>query len=113
MEPMSGARPNLSILLADAAKGVRIIGPAQFSGPGYKDFAKRFREQYGEDPDVYAAYSYDMIRIVAAAIKRARSNGTTIRAEMSKTNFDGVTGVTRFDEHGDVVGKGFERRTLQ
>jgi hypothetical protein len=31
---------------------------------------------------------------------------------MAETSYEGVTGVTKFDKNGDVVGKGFEQKIL-
>ena len=97
----------------DTARGVRIYAPASFSGPRYETFVRQFKERNGEDPDVYAAYAYDMVHIVAQAIRTSESEGITVRDALVDTEYDGVTGMTRFDEHGDVIGKGFERRKLK
>ena len=105
--------PELRETAGDATAGVRIIAPSTFSGSQYEDFARRFRERNGEDPDVYAAYAYDMIHIIAHAIEEADTRGISIRDALARTEYEGITGTTRFDEHGDVVGKGFERRTLE
>lgn len=105
--------PELRETAGDAATGVRIIAPASFSGPRYEAFSRQFRERNGEDPDVYAAYAYDMIHIVAQAIEKAELQGISVRDALASTVYEGVTGTTRFDKQGDVVGKGFERRTLK
>jgi len=105
--------PELRETAGDAAKGVRIIVPATFSGPHYEDFVRRFRKRNGEDPDVYAAYAFDMIHIIASALERVEAEGILLRDAVAQTEYEGITGTTRFDENGDVVGKGFEHRTLQ
>lgn len=113
--PMYGAdvwgAPELIETAGNAATGVKIIRPEKFEGPKYDAFAKKFKEQYAQDPDVYASYAYDMAYIVAVALKKA-TNGEALRNAVSATEYDGVTGMTRFDENGDVVGKGFARKTL-
>lgn len=116
-QPIYGAdvwgSPELRETAGETTRGVKIIVPSTFSGLDYDAFADSYRERYGEDPDVYAAYAYDMIRIIADTAERADRDNITIREALSGIEYNGVTGLTRFDEHGDVVGKGFERRTLQ
>jgi len=113
--PMYGAdvwgSPELTETAGDAANGVKIIRPKKFEGPKYDAFAKKFKERYAQDPDVYASYAYDMGYIVASALKTATS-GEALRKAVSATDYDGVTGWTKFDEFGDVVGKGFTRKNL-
>ena len=114
-KPIYGAdvwgSPELVETAKDAANGVRIIVPAKFEGPTYAAFAAAFQKKYGQQPDTYAAYSYDMTRILAAAL--AKSPGTDgLRQALASTSYEGVTGLTKFDSHGDVVGEGFQRKVL-
>jgi branched-chain amino acid transport system substrate-binding protein len=85
--------------------------PAKFQGPRYQEFAQAFQKKYGEMPDTYASYSYDMAMIIASALSKG-SNPEALRAAIAGTSYEGVTGLTQFDEHGDVKGKGFERKSL-
>jgi len=113
--PMYGAdvwgSPELVETAQDAASGVKVIVPSKFSGAKYEAFAKKFKEKYGEDADVYASYAYDMAYVVFAALEKA-GGGDALREAIAATTYEGVTGQTKFDENGDVVGKGFERKTL-
>lgn len=113
--PMYGAdvwgSPELVETAQDAASGVNVIVPAKFKGAKYEVFAKSFKDRYGKDPGVYASYAYDMAYIVFAALEKAE-RGDALRAAIAATSYEGVTGLTEFDEKGDVVGKGFERKTL-
>ena len=95
----------------EAANGVKIIVPTKFQGTKYQDFASAFQKKYGEAPDTYASYSYDMVMILASALSKAES-GDALREAISSISYDGVTGTTKFDQNGDVVGKGFERKVL-
>jgi branched-chain amino acid transport system substrate-binding protein len=103
--------PELQETAGDAAKGVKIIVPKKLEGRLYSDFAASFRKKYGEEPDVYAAYAYDMAQIVVKAASTGK-RGDDLRKLVAATVYDGVTGTIRFDSHGDVIGKGFERKTL-
>lgn len=35
-----------------------------------EDFARRYRERYGEDPDIFAGHAFDAIRLIEDALKR-------------------------------------------
>ena len=114
-KPIYGAdawvTPELADSAQEAARGVPILAPAKFKGPGYEEFAKAFRGKYGEEPDVYATYAYDMAHVIAHALSQAE-RGDALRQAIASTRLEGVTGVTQFDEHGDAIGKGFERLVL-
>lgn len=103
--------PELLETAQDAAKGVRIIVPAKFLGPKYQEFSEAFQNKYGEAPDTYASYAYDMAHLVASALVKS-DTGDPLRAALLSTFYEGVTGLTKFDQHGDVAGKGFERMVL-
>jgi branched-chain amino acid transport system substrate-binding protein len=115
-QPIYGAdvwgSPELLESAGDAAKGVKIIVPTKYSGPAYQAFAESFKKRYGQEPDVYAAYAYDMTHLVAKAMIGG-SEGVQIRDCLRQVHFDGATGNTRFDGNGDVLEKGFERIVLQ
>lgn len=70
----------------------------------FKTFSARYKEKYGENPDVGAAHAYDAMKMLAAVIPDA---GTT--ADQAKTglyqikDFAGATGTMSFDANGDVV----------
>lgn len=114
-QPIYGAdvwgSPELTESAGDATKGIKIIVPTKYTGAAYQAFAEAFKKRYSQEPDVYAAYAYDMTRIIAQALSGA-SDGTHARDALRKMSFDGVTGLTKFDQNGDVVGKGFERKAL-
>lgn len=103
--------PELIDTAGTAATGAKIIVPEKFEGASYATFEKTFRARYGTDPDVYAAYAYDMTRIAANALAQAE-RGPALAAAIRRQTYDGVTGPTAFDASGDVVGKRFRRVVL-
>ena len=114
-KPIYGAdvwgSPELLETAGDAANGVQIVVPTKLEGSDYESFAAKFQSKYGEEPDTYAAYAYDMTIIAVDALRKAPS-GEELRRALGATSHEGVTGLTRFDENGDVVGKGFQRKIL-
>jgi branched-chain amino acid transport system substrate-binding protein len=82
----------------DAAEG------SIYSSFGWnKEFEDKFKKKYGEKPDPYAATAYDAVYIIAEAIRKGGYNGPGIQKAMSQIkDFPGVSGVTTFDEFGEV-----------
>ena len=66
--------------------------------PKTEEFARKFRENFKEDPDVHAALAYDGIRMMIDAMKRAPGPVTeSFLEELRKTkDFPGLTGPVSF-----------------
>ena len=97
---------------------VRLAGPATDSlvfpmpsfdpeadDPTVRAFVSAYEARYGAAPDVYAAYAYDAVRVLATAVERAGSwEVVDVRdALLSIDHYEGVTGHMAFDRNGDVV----------
>lgn len=66
-------------------------------------FVKSYKQKHKEAPDVYSAYAYDSLNIIAEAIKKGGYSAEGIKSELYKINgFCGVTGITSFDGFGEV-----------
>jgi branched-chain amino acid transport system substrate-binding protein len=68
--------PKLAELAGSAAQGA-ISGAAWFIGndtPGNAAFVKAYRDQYGNDPDQFAAQAYAGVYLLATAMKNAGSS---------------------------------------
>lgn len=97
--------PKLMEIAGDAAEGSYSVtmGWGDESRPQLAAFRAAFKATYGEDPGVYSGLFYDATQVLALSMKSASDqSGDTIRAAMSSVKYDGVTGVTAFDENGDV-----------
>lgn len=67
-------------------------------------FAQRFKERYGILPDPEAAFSYDAAKIICQVILDVGTQPFKIKEGLYKIRgFNGVTGITTFDENGDVI----------
>ncbi len=72
--------------------------------PGGQSFKDKFTARYGEIQN-YAPYAYDAMQVLVAAMRRADSaDPHKYLPEISKTDYQGVTGHVRFDAKGDVAG---------
>ncbi len=70
--------------------------------PAVRNFDTRYRAEFNQSPDGYAAASYDGLFVVVDAMRRAGSvaDAEAIRDALAKTRLNGVTGPIRFDETG-------------
>lgn len=80
------------------------------SSPGNEDFASAYRQAYGSEPDHRAAGAYDIINILARAIRAVGFSRDRIREYLagigSRTEvYEGAGGPVAFDEHGNVTGR--------
>lgn len=97
-----GAQPGLGAEPERTAPPIRgsfpVLWAADSAGEGARAFAARFRERFGRDPDYAAAYAYDAVNLVAAAVERAGLHRVRIRDALRElTPFAGVTGTIEWD----------------
>jgi len=83
---------------------------AQSTSPRVQEFVKAFEETYQETPGFVAAVVYDSAMILFNVVSRPHIRHIRYRTEIrdelfNLENFPGVTGITRFDENGDVQKK--------
>lgn len=98
--------PELIIIAGDAAEGSYYTLMAMGYGVSdeeIKRFTDVFKSKYGVEPDVYSAYAYDALKIIAQAIQNGGYNSEGIKNALYRTkDFKGVTGTTSFDKFGEV-----------
>lgn len=75
------------------------------SNPENKKFVDAFKKEYGAEPDILAAYGYDVVNISYKAISESSDNEvSSYIADLYKIEqYPGVTGNTTFDKNGDVI----------
>lgn len=72
--------------------------------PELRSFGQRFQQRFGQRYQVYAPNSYDAVKVVAAAMVRARSTDPAkFASEISEMAHEGVTGRIDFTIIGDMV----------
>jgi branched-chain amino acid transport system substrate-binding protein len=72
---------------------------------GGMKFDTTFKQQFGDEPQVFAPFSYEAVYVLADAMKRANSTQPDkILAALPSTNYSGLLGVTAFDAQGNVRG---------
>lgn len=99
----------LTEIAGEAAEGT-VVGTTFSSDvprPEVKALNEKFKKKHGALPDLDGATGYDALKVLAYAMEKAGSvvPDRVADALRSLEGWQGVTGIHRFDEHGDVVGK--------
>lgn len=96
-------------LAGDASEGTYITTPflASEAGPEAQKFLADFKARYNRDVDYMSANAYDAAGILLQAIEKAGADRAKIREYLAGMNtpekgYQGVSGLTYFDEHGDA-----------
>lgn len=99
--------PKVLEIAGNAAEGVVFARPyydPESSDPIVKNFVSSFTKKYRSPPGVYAAHAYEALRIMHKAIESGGKTADDIkRALYQIKDFSGVTGLTTFDNNGDVI----------
>ncbi|HEX9286638.1 MAG TPA: ABC transporter substrate-binding protein [Thermoanaerobaculia bacterium] len=99
--------PKLTEIGGDAVEGAYFSNHYSVEEPSaaVRRFVDAYHKRYGADPDSIAALSYDAVRLLADAIRRAGSTeGKRVRDELADTkNFAGVTGTISMDADRNPV----------
>lgn len=91
-------------LAADALHGTYSIADfAIGSSPEAEAYAKKYKDKYKMEPDLYSAWSYDAVNLLALAIKNANSTkpDDIKKALHGIKGYKGVEGTYTFDKNGD------------
>jgi len=99
--------PQVIEIADDDADGL-IVATPWFTGKEddkVQDFVSKFEEEYGKQPDQFAAQSYDALHVMADALKRAgEADPEKLYEALGETeDFEGILGTMSFDEEGDIV----------
>jgi branched-chain amino acid transport system substrate-binding protein len=75
--------------------------------PAAQDFFAKFKEKYGKDPEPYAIYGYEAMKVALLAIQNAGDKGNdrqaVIDAFFKTKDRDSVLGKYSIDENGDTT----------
>lgn len=75
---------------------------------GEANFSRQYFKMYGVYPGLVSSFSFDMANVLINAILQAGSpDREKIQEALYKTNYNGITGLIRFDDRGKREGKAF------
>lgn len=63
-----------------------------------KAFIEAYKAEYGEDPSMFAALSYDATNMLLSALESSGKTGAELNEAIKNVDFSGVTGSFSFDE---------------
>ena len=73
--------------------------------PGFAEFNAAYKKKFNTDIQIYAPYTYDAVKVMVEAMKRAGSaEPAKYLPELAKTDMQGKSGPIKFDDKGDIVG---------
>jgi branched-chain amino acid transport system substrate-binding protein len=85
-----------------------LITSANWSAPKYRVFRQEYKELYGKNPGMVAAYAFDAMNILIEAIRSAgKSDRELIQKSLQDIFYEGVTGPVSFDSKGNRLGTYF------
>ena len=69
-----------------------------------KSFVDAYKGKYTDAPSSLTAQAYDSVGILLEAIKKAGSlDRSAIRDQVASSNYEGVTGLTKFDDNRNAI----------
>ncbi len=78
-----------------------------YSGDTSEDiqsFVSNYSQEYGSEPDMFAANAYDSMKIVAQALEKSGNDREALKTEMAVIkDYPGITGKTSFAENGEAL----------
>lgn len=84
----------------NAANGLIVIT----ANSGTSEFTDKYKQEYGEEPGLFASQGYDALYALSIALKQGAQTGEEIKDSLYDVSFEGVSGRIDFDENGDVAG---------
>ncbi|WP_347489127.1 ABC transporter substrate-binding protein [Desulfoscipio sp. XC116] len=75
--------------------------------PELKEFKERYRQKYGEEPDVWAIQGYDSLQLITRAIEETDSCSPAVLADYLRNmkSMRLVAGDISFNDYGEVQGR--------
>ena len=113
--------PKLLEIAGESANGIYITTPFIFGLEGNEEAGRvyaAFKQKFGKSPDTWAALTYDAIGMIAEAIAKGGEKRKAIRDYLGnltspEKGYQGITGLTYFDEHGDCLKPAYVKQVTQ
>jgi branched-chain amino acid transport system substrate-binding protein len=87
---------------------IAVTYDANSQTPAFLDFQARYQARFGRAPTFAAAYAYEAVLMLAAALERTSGQAEGLRQALLETqDFEGLIGTISLDEYGDVVRSNF------
>ncbi len=102
--PTALQTPDFLTAAGSAAEGVLYSAPKfDKTSPAVKDFENKFKQKYNKTIGFRTVIAYDAVFIIAEALKKCEQDVECVKMALYNTkNYEGLSGLTSFDENGDV-----------
>jgi branched-chain amino acid transport system substrate-binding protein len=116
LAPASYETREVNAIAGTAADGVFYVYPVLPNDPKPLELARRFRDKFRKEMNVYNAVAYDAVMLFEKAIQAAANSGRATTGEAirhaleSTTLPEGAGGPIAFDGRGDAVDRPMEAR---
>ena len=111
------ANPALIKEAGDASEGVLFTRHAAYQGKEYQDFAEKYRKKFGKEPETFAAYCYDVVRIAAQTLSKCNGNRQSSdcvrNALLGLNDYKGASGLASFKAGSSASANIFEKLVIQ
>ncbi|MGE0254223.1 MAG: ABC transporter substrate-binding protein [Alphaproteobacteria bacterium] len=77
--------------------------PISGGSPAIEDFAKRYRERFGVEPDAFALAQYDGVQMAIAAVKGGARTAEAMRMALATASHRGLAMTYRSDGKGNMA----------
>jgi len=99
--------PKTKEIAGDLMNGIIYTTPAynpNLNDPIIANYERSFRKQYNKQSEIFAAATYDTVKILEKVLKGKSKTSDQIKNALFKIkDFHGVTGIISFDFNGDVI----------
>jgi len=101
----SAEERDFQTIAASAADGIYYTAPVGAPAPAepaFKQFTENYRRRYNLDPDIVSMHAYDAAQMLFRCTSQ-RAPDEVRKCLNGLSEFKGVLGPARFDDHGDVL----------
>jgi branched-chain amino acid transport system substrate-binding protein len=82
-----------------------LISSGQWFNSNGLSFSREFQKIWGYMPGPVAAYAYDGMNLIIKAVKNSGTSREQIQKYLKQVNYNGATGIIRFDDRGNRIGE--------
>jgi branched-chain amino acid transport system substrate-binding protein len=86
-------------------EGAVLISPGHWFSSTGLSFRQEFLKKYGYQAGPVAAYAYDGMNLIINSVKNSGTQREEMQKYLKDIKFDGITGLIRFDDKGNRIGK--------
>jgi branched-chain amino acid transport system substrate-binding protein len=105
--------------VADGAHYVSFFQSEQIGTEEGRTFARRYRDKYGQEPDMFAAMSYDAALAIGRSVLKGARTRLALRRSLERLGsagspaIEGAAGLIAFEKNHDIAGRSVVINTIR